>query len=330
MSLATRCAACGTVFRVVPDQLKVSEGWVRCGNCREIFNAEECLIGPLPDSSGTQEDFDLSLAPEAAGQDLADSERDAGIKEWAGEAQTQSPNLRPVDEEPLSGTPPTPWAELAPLPNPVIAQQEPFYFDTDALAASFKASALYDSDLTFEPGGERNLEAVLPTFLRQAERAERWNRPAVRAVLGLACVALATLLLAQLAYLKRDEMAAHFPSTRPLILAACGALGCKVSSPLQIEDISLDSSQLSATSSASVLRLDVSIHNQAKNAVLMPALELNFTAISGAVLARRVVAPAELSSGSESLEAEGHWASTLWLDVGELPVAGYTVAVFYP
>ena len=33
MSLATRCTSCGTVFRVVQDQLKVSEGWVRCGRC---------------------------------------------------------------------------------------------------------------------------------------------------------------------------------------------------------------------------------------------------------------------------------------------------------
>lgn len=44
MSLATRCPACGTVFRVVRDQLKVSEGWVRCGRCSEVFNAGEQLF----------------------------------------------------------------------------------------------------------------------------------------------------------------------------------------------------------------------------------------------------------------------------------------------
>ena len=44
MSLATRCTACGTVFRVVQDQLKVSEGWVRCGRCDEVFNALEGLF----------------------------------------------------------------------------------------------------------------------------------------------------------------------------------------------------------------------------------------------------------------------------------------------
>lgn len=44
MSLATRCTQCGTIFRVVQDQLKVSEGWVRCGRCQEVFNALEGLF----------------------------------------------------------------------------------------------------------------------------------------------------------------------------------------------------------------------------------------------------------------------------------------------
>ena len=43
-ALATRCPACGTVFRVVPDQLRVVEGWVRCGRCTEVFNAASALV----------------------------------------------------------------------------------------------------------------------------------------------------------------------------------------------------------------------------------------------------------------------------------------------
>ena len=44
MSLATSCPSCGTVFRVHQDQLKTSEGWVRCGQCQEVFNALEGLF----------------------------------------------------------------------------------------------------------------------------------------------------------------------------------------------------------------------------------------------------------------------------------------------
>ena len=44
MSLITRCPACETMFKVVPDQLRISEGWVRCGQCGEIFNASQNLV----------------------------------------------------------------------------------------------------------------------------------------------------------------------------------------------------------------------------------------------------------------------------------------------
>jgi predicted Zn finger-like uncharacterized protein len=40
MSLITRCPACGTLFKVVADQLKISQGWVRCGQCAEVFDAQ--------------------------------------------------------------------------------------------------------------------------------------------------------------------------------------------------------------------------------------------------------------------------------------------------
>lgn len=44
MNLATRCNACGTVFRIVRDQLRVSDGWVRCGRCQAVFNASDDLF----------------------------------------------------------------------------------------------------------------------------------------------------------------------------------------------------------------------------------------------------------------------------------------------
>lgn len=44
MTLATSCPSCGTVFKVVEDQLKISEGWVRCGHCHDVFNALEGLF----------------------------------------------------------------------------------------------------------------------------------------------------------------------------------------------------------------------------------------------------------------------------------------------
>lgn len=52
MSYTTRCPACGTTFRVVPDQLKISDGWVRCGHCADVFDAtlylEQWTPAPAP------------------------------------------------------------------------------------------------------------------------------------------------------------------------------------------------------------------------------------------------------------------------------------------
>lgn len=45
MSYTTRCPACGTMFKVVPDQLKISDGWVRCGHCADVFDATLYLEG---------------------------------------------------------------------------------------------------------------------------------------------------------------------------------------------------------------------------------------------------------------------------------------------
>jgi predicted Zn finger-like uncharacterized protein len=44
MSLITRCPRCGTQFKVVPDQLKISQGWVRCGHCAEVFDAPQHML----------------------------------------------------------------------------------------------------------------------------------------------------------------------------------------------------------------------------------------------------------------------------------------------
>lgn len=42
--LATRCPHCQTIFRVVADQLKLREGLVRCGRCREVFDGRTTLM----------------------------------------------------------------------------------------------------------------------------------------------------------------------------------------------------------------------------------------------------------------------------------------------
>ena len=50
MSQITRCPSCATTFKVVADQLRISEGWVRCGQCKEVFDASAHLLPVAPEA----------------------------------------------------------------------------------------------------------------------------------------------------------------------------------------------------------------------------------------------------------------------------------------
>jgi len=41
--MQTECPHCHTVFRVAPAQLEMADGMVRCGFCKEVFNAKQGL-----------------------------------------------------------------------------------------------------------------------------------------------------------------------------------------------------------------------------------------------------------------------------------------------
>lgn len=48
MSQITRCPHCQTCFKIVADQLRVADGWVRCGQCQQIFDAAAHVLQPPP------------------------------------------------------------------------------------------------------------------------------------------------------------------------------------------------------------------------------------------------------------------------------------------
>jgi len=83
MSLATRCPACTTTFKVVRDQLRISDGWVRCGRCSHVFDAT----------------LDLHEAPDTPSPAAAPSPAPAAASESPAEPDA-SPELgsQPSDE----------------------------------------------------------------------------------------------------------------------------------------------------------------------------------------------------------------------------------------
>ena len=61
MSLVTKCASCGTTFRVTSQQLQAHNGRVRCGNCMAVFDGLQALV-TLPDTAPEPQSRDAAAA----------------------------------------------------------------------------------------------------------------------------------------------------------------------------------------------------------------------------------------------------------------------------
>jgi predicted Zn finger-like uncharacterized protein len=377
MSLATRCPSCGTVFRVVQDQLRISEGWVRCGRCNGVFDATEVLFDI---DSGAS----VQLQPPPADQADADAAQPYGAPITS---PAQTPALQPPEPaatvEPARSFEPPPYAPAPAwpstpgpvepgfaagrLPEPAPAhpqREEPLLrapsrsHDDDAVddepivitdhvaaprppAAAPAAAARHAADETptavaaapAQPAVAAAAAAQVqaaPSFMRQAERAALWRRPVVRAGLWLGVMALALLTAAQTALLWRDSLAAHWPAATPPLQALCRVAGCRVLPLRRIESLAVDSSGLNRLEGSTLYRLQLVLRNRADTAVMMPALDLTLSNAQGQLVARRVLAVAELGVTQAALAAGQELPLKALVSTGDHRVDGYTLELFYP
>jgi hypothetical protein len=191
----------------------------------------------------------------------------------------------------------------------------------------------------FDVAGERRADAAaagmpaaaaLPSFLRHAERAQRWRRPAVRTALA-AGVLVATLALgAQWLLAWRDFAAARWPALQPQLAAACASLGCQLQPWRTIDALVVDSSGLVRVEKTDQYRLSLTLRNQRDLEVALPAFDLALTDTQGRLIARRVLRSGELGAPGATLAPGGEVALQATLRVAAAPVAGYTIEIFHP
>lgn len=161
MSLITRCPACETLFRVVPDQLRISEGWVRCGQCGEIFDASQQLQGMPPASSTTPTPVPApspvpvpddppspSGTPAAWATEDAAPASDAPMAEGASSSESvAAPTPRLPHPQPLPSSPDG-------FVDTLVAAEEPSPARVDAPAAPADAAAPEAEGLVTEPASD--------------------------------------------------------------------------------------------------------------------------------------------------------------------------------
>lgn len=331
MSFTTRCPACGTTFRIVADQLKISEGWVRCGHCADVFDATLYLEPWVPE------------APAAPG---------AATPPAVARAELTAAS-DPREEEPVTRPP----APVPQAPQGEAAQDADFGTELQRFAAAKAAAEASAAAAASASAGKPASAArpavaapvqktpapadderepvepqAVPGFVRQARQRAFWQTPGVRFALSLLVVVLAVLLAAQWALHERDRIAAWRPALKPLLQQACAPLGCTVMPLRNIDAIVIDSSAL-VRRLGNFHSFDLVLKNTADMPLALPALELSLTDSRDEVISRRVFLPEEWPDAPEVLPASGSLTVSfrLSLAVGDdTPMAGYRALVFYP
>ncbi len=339
MSLATRCTSCGTVFRVVQDQLRVSSGWVRCGRCSEVFNAIESLVDLELDRPG--EGASTSVHGARVMEDLArvsggvDS---APASLWANEPQAAA---LPAEPPPSSASEMAFSKESSHFPNTEVPHDIFGHGTADLVldiaepppAASLSAPVSAPADFTAGPAAGAPADAAplrAPDFVRQADRAARWRHPGVRAVLSLMVLAALSGLVWQVHLSHHDWLAARWPVLRPAVERLCGLSGCTIEPPRRIESLVVESSGLVRAGAAGTYRLSMVMRNRDRLALRTPAVDLSLTDSQGRVIARRVLQAAELGVTAAAVEPGAELALSATLRTRDTPVVGYTIEIFYP
>jgi predicted Zn finger-like uncharacterized protein len=355
MSLITRCPACGTMFKVVADQLKVAQGWVRCGHCAEVFDASAHL---LPDDAG-------GLAPSALMPDdepvlqevpwLQNAEEPAAPEELA---QAQEPAISP--EVPASDMAadfdPAGWKqarqerhEVETMDLDALPSRPELVHTASADDANAKPSDLTDSVAVDDKAVDA--EAVHEvSFVRDARRKAFWKKPLARRSLGAVSLLLLLALTLQWVIQEKDTLAAREPRLVPLLQRLCGTLRCEIRPARHIDALVIDSSTFTAIGTGAY-RLSFALKNTAATPLEIPSLEVTLTDTQDQALVRRVLAPAQYGASTATLAAHSELVGSVSMKVSgdsgraispSLPssasaappatfrVAGYRILAFYP
>ena len=99
--MLTRCPGCATSFRVSAEQLKLKQGRVRCGHCRQVFNALNTLVDeaePTPPES----DFPATIFEPSAHTNPVPAPEELVVAEdesVSAEADAPEPAAKLIDDD---------------------------------------------------------------------------------------------------------------------------------------------------------------------------------------------------------------------------------------
>jgi len=343
MSLITRCPACGTMFKVVTDQLKVSQGWVRCGHCAEVFDASAHLL-PRDMSSLTAPTATLAPAPEPPPEsdrptepqslEAVDPPMEPSRQEWApARSFADRAPLRPSSpgweeaQDSAADFDPARWKQakqerqIDPLELPAESLPEaPLPRQPAMVSQSIEDDSSFAySDVDSGMPGQAVQHDV--SFVRDARRKAFWRKPLTRLSLVLLSLLLLATLVVQWAVQQRDMLAALEPRLLSPLQALCGPLHCEIRPPRHIEALVIDSSTFNRIA-PDAYRLSFTLKNTGVAALEMPSLEVTLTDTQDQAVVRRILAPAQFGAKGVTLAAQSEMAGLVIMKVsGEAAAA---------
>lgn len=319
MNLIACCPACQTSYRVVPDQLRISDGWVRCGQCGEVFDASQQLVdaetGPLATEASLptgDQAHAQALSPDRLSRDepqtmfFSDNQRGASLPTIVGPAQ-EGEGTAPFGSQGA-------WTSAGLLIKPSFGSDSKS--DAEDLVATGPAPSAAPVSFMLATDGSSG--------------ARRERKPVLWWGLG---GLLLVGLLCQGAYRERDQLATSFPVVKPSLVSVCAFLACRVS-PLQgIESLAIDTASFQQVGQNS-FELRFVVKNKSRFELALPAVELTLTDLTGQPVIRRVFTPAELGVASATVASAGEWSVTSYLQLRaksmDARAQGYRLLIFYP
>jgi predicted Zn finger-like uncharacterized protein len=330
MSLITCCPNCRTLFKVVADQLKVSDGWVRCGHCDGVFDASAHFQAteesePLEATEADAQDAsppalealaDVDVAAMSAPMTLptAASLPDAAVDEFSRDFvdRLNSPvwPQAPVAPRLVAPSSADDASVSAPLSSYLSAPEVTDFLSQDDHARNHDVAglpALHGSTKTIKPSNSVKAEDVRRppladvTFVQAAQHSEKSQGSLYRVLGVLAALTLLGALAFQVLLHERDGLAARYPAMLPVLEGLCQTMDCQINPPRVIEAITIDSSSFTQTG-LDAYRLNVVLKNTQSRVVAMPALEVTLTGSQNEILVRKVLLPAEFGAIGNRLE----------------------------
>jgi predicted Zn finger-like uncharacterized protein len=320
MNTVTQCPACGTLFRVVEDQLRISQGWVRCGLCQTVFDAQESL---RPEGAADRvapehqpEQFTNLQADSSLPQDASDQAWQADVTQAkldANAATTASLGVGTGSANASITAQPEARIEPSLQPLPLDAAQTPALAHDEATAQPIDPNTRSIGFLN----GSSNPTAIQPS-------SGLWIVLAVLLTLAMAAQAL---------WWGRHQLAARAPAVSPMLSQACTWLGCSIDAIEQLDALSVEGVSILPAAGNSY-RLNLTLRNKAAHAVATPSIELSLQDTQDNVTVKRVLSPTDLALPQPSLPPQAEVSAQAHIQLRDSSpskrVSGYRVVAFYP